>query len=135
MPIYEYECAACGRRYEVFVRTATGAENGVCPACGSPDFIFVPRFRIFLLIAAVFIGIGAVVNQTLLAATALIAVAAGVLLMPSARCRRCLNRWSPEPREDRIEAPPPNPSDMIEEACPRCGAVVVRGEDEEADKG
>ncbi len=96
-----------------------------CPACGSSDFILVPRFRIFLLIAAIFMGIGVVVNQTLLAATALIAVAAGVLLMPAARCRRCLHRWSPEPRQDRVEAPPPDPSDMIEEPCPRCGSLDV----------
>ncbi len=97
----------------------------VCPECGSPDFIMVPRFRIFLLITAIFIGIGVAVNQTLLAATALIAVAAGVLLMPSARCRRCLHRWSPEPSEHRIEAPLPDPSDMVEEACPRCGSYDV----------
>jgi predicted RNA-binding Zn-ribbon protein involved in translation (DUF1610 family) len=110
---------------EAIPDSAETAVPVVCPACGSSDYVTVPRVRIFLLIAAIFIGIGVAVNQELLAATALIAVAAGVLLMPSARCRRCLHRWSPEPHAARIEAPPPDPSDMIEEPCPRCGSLDV----------
>jgi hypothetical protein len=97
----------------------------VCPECGSSDFIFVPRFRIFLLIGALFLGVGAAVNQDLLAVTALVAVAAGVLLMPSARCRKCLHRWTPEAREERVEAPLPQASDTIETPCPRCGSYEV----------
>jgi putative FmdB family regulatory protein len=34
MPIYEYDCGACGDRVEVLVRSS-GA-NPVCPNCGSP---------------------------------------------------------------------------------------------------
>ncbi|HSP16384.1 MAG TPA: DUF2007 domain-containing protein [Thermoanaerobaculia bacterium] len=97
----------------------------VCPECGAADFVMVPRFRIFLLISAIFLGIGVVVNQELLAATALIAVAAGVLMMPAAHCRRCLHRWTPEESQERIEAPLPQPSDTIEEPCPRCGSYDV----------
>ena len=31
MPIYEYECRACGERFEHLLR---GDEKPVCPACG-----------------------------------------------------------------------------------------------------
>lgn len=97
----------------------------VCPQCGSPDYQLVPRFRIFLLLAAIFLGIGVGAGQEVLAATALLAVAIGVILMPSARCLRCLQRWSPPPRERKVEAPLPDPADMIEERCPRCGSFEV----------
>lgn len=97
----------------------------VCPQCGLPDFAGVPRVRIFLLLAAVFLGIGIAVDQPLLALTALVAVAVGVLLMPSARCIACLYRWSPPPQQHSLEALPPSPSDMIEECCPRCGSFEV----------
>lgn len=33
MPIYEFECAACGGRFEEL--TASGAEGIACPSCGS----------------------------------------------------------------------------------------------------
>ena len=33
MPIYEYQCAGCGQRVEVLVRSA-GSE-AICPQCGS----------------------------------------------------------------------------------------------------
>jgi hypothetical protein len=97
----------------------------LCPACGSLESQPVPRLRIFLLMAAVFIAIGAVAGQEMLAMIALIAVAAGVLLMPLARCSQCGHRWSPPPRERRVEAPPPDPADMIETPCPRCGSFEV----------
>jgi predicted RNA-binding Zn-ribbon protein involved in translation (DUF1610 family) len=108
---------------EPIIETPETADPIVCPECGSPEFVAIPRFRIFLLLAAIFIGIGVAVNQQMFGLIALIAVAAGVLLMPTARCTRCLHRWSPEPREERIEAPPPDPHDMIEEPCPRCGSL------------
>jgi putative FmdB family regulatory protein len=34
MPIYEYECASCGKVTEILVRSR-GDEGAVCPACGS----------------------------------------------------------------------------------------------------
>jgi putative FmdB family regulatory protein len=34
MPIYEFECGACGERFEDLV--AAGTEIAVCPACGAP---------------------------------------------------------------------------------------------------
>jgi Zn finger protein HypA/HybF involved in hydrogenase expression len=97
-----------------------------CPECGSRDFQSVPRFRIFLLIAAIFIGIGTAVGEPLLAVVALIAVAFGAILMPSARCASCSHRWSPPPpARRRVEAPLPDANDMIEEKCPRCGSIEV----------
>jgi putative FmdB family regulatory protein len=33
MPIYEFECAQCGNRFEELV--ASGAEAPACPSCGS----------------------------------------------------------------------------------------------------
>ena len=32
MPIYEFECAACGERFEEL--SAAGTETATCPACG-----------------------------------------------------------------------------------------------------
>ncbi len=36
MPIYEYRCAECGERFELFVRSAAGQTAPTCPRCGSP---------------------------------------------------------------------------------------------------
>jgi len=33
MPIYEYECAACGHRFELLVGRAR-TDDPVCPVCG-----------------------------------------------------------------------------------------------------
>ena len=33
MPIYEFECGACGERFEEL--TAAGTEVATCPACGA----------------------------------------------------------------------------------------------------
>lgn len=120
---------ACGTDTPV----SAAADNSVCgtsagpacPECGSADFHRVPRVRIFLLLAAVFIGIGYAIDQQLLAMTALFAVAIGVLLMPAARCARCLHRWNPPPRDDDELAPLPDPADTIEHPCPRCGSFEV----------
>ena len=35
MPIYEYQCTACGHKFDKFVRPATQAEDLACPKCGS----------------------------------------------------------------------------------------------------
>ena len=34
MPIYEYECGACGDRFELFV---LGSESPTCPSCESSE--------------------------------------------------------------------------------------------------
>jgi putative FmdB family regulatory protein len=34
MPIYEYDCDDCGRRFEALVRAST---TPACPQCGSTD--------------------------------------------------------------------------------------------------
>src|SRR5205085_12058064 len=72
----------------------------------------------------VFLGIGAVAGQTDLAMVALVAVAVGALLMPSARCTKCGHRWSADP-EAQDEAPLPDARDTVERACPRCGSFEV----------
>jgi putative FmdB family regulatory protein len=36
MPVYEYDCAACGRRVSVFLRSINAAEPEKCPECGQP---------------------------------------------------------------------------------------------------
>jgi putative FmdB family regulatory protein len=37
MPIYEFDCAACGERIEVRASIAAGPGEVNCPECGSPD--------------------------------------------------------------------------------------------------
>lgn len=34
MPLYEYRCEGCGRRFEVLQRVGATAEGLECPACG-----------------------------------------------------------------------------------------------------
>jgi putative FmdB family regulatory protein len=35
VPLYEYQCQACGRRIEVLQRMGAGADGLSCPVCGS----------------------------------------------------------------------------------------------------
>lgn len=37
MPIYEYRCNRCRRRFSVFVRTMMAPAGAVCDGCGSAD--------------------------------------------------------------------------------------------------
>jgi len=37
MPIYEYCCAECGERFEVFVRSPASDSRPVCPKCGGVE--------------------------------------------------------------------------------------------------
>ncbi|MEX2032422.1 MAG: zinc ribbon domain-containing protein, partial [Dehalococcoidia bacterium] len=36
-PIYQYDCAGCRKRVEVFFRSVSRVANPVCPECGSKD--------------------------------------------------------------------------------------------------
>ena len=35
MPIYQYDCAGCRRRVDIFFRSASAAGEAACPECGS----------------------------------------------------------------------------------------------------
>ena len=37
MPLYEYSCRDCGRRFEVLQRMGAGAAGLTCPQCGSEN--------------------------------------------------------------------------------------------------
>lgn len=37
MPIYEYRCARCGEKFELFVRSAAQEVVPQCPKCGSVE--------------------------------------------------------------------------------------------------
>jgi putative FmdB family regulatory protein len=37
MPLYEYTCRACGKRFEVLQRVGASAEGVTCPACGGAE--------------------------------------------------------------------------------------------------
>jgi putative FmdB family regulatory protein len=37
MPLYEFDCAGCGRRSTLLVRGASRGETPACPHCGGPD--------------------------------------------------------------------------------------------------
>jgi putative FmdB family regulatory protein len=37
VPLYEYRCATCGRRFEVLQRVGQSSEGIACPECGRAD--------------------------------------------------------------------------------------------------
>lgn len=37
MPIYEFRCSGCGRRFEKLCPLGESGENLKCPACGAPS--------------------------------------------------------------------------------------------------
>ena len=37
MPLYEYRCSVCGRRFEVLQRMGEGPAGLACPACGGSE--------------------------------------------------------------------------------------------------
>ena len=37
MPVYEYRCAECGEKFDLFLRSATQKSTPVCPECGSSE--------------------------------------------------------------------------------------------------
>ncbi len=37
MPLYEYSCRACGRRFEVLQRVGADGSDVSCPACGGRE--------------------------------------------------------------------------------------------------
>jgi putative FmdB family regulatory protein len=37
MPIYEYRCAECGERFELFLRSTAKQAGPTCPKCGSTE--------------------------------------------------------------------------------------------------
>jgi putative FmdB family regulatory protein len=37
MPLYEYSCRGCGRRFEVLQRVGADHTGVVCPGCGSVE--------------------------------------------------------------------------------------------------
>lgn len=48
MPIFEYQCEACGHRFDVLQRTDEAAP-GKCPACGKPGLqraLSTPHFQL-----------------------------------------------------------------------------------------
>lgn len=47
MPIYDYQCDACGKTYDVFHKVREVEEDVTCPTCGSPKhtrLISAPSF-------------------------------------------------------------------------------------------
>ena len=48
MPIYEFECTACGHRFDELMRLSD-PEPAVCPSCGAPQVrkrLSAPQFRL-----------------------------------------------------------------------------------------
>jgi putative FmdB family regulatory protein len=37
MPLYEYRCAPCGKRFEVLQKIGASSEGVKCPSCGAAD--------------------------------------------------------------------------------------------------
>ncbi len=42
MPIYEYECEGCGRRFEAFLRSLQSERPASCPHCGKLEIRRIP---------------------------------------------------------------------------------------------
>ena len=42
MPIYEYKCEQCGRRFEAWLRSMDSAPPSDCPACRATSITRVP---------------------------------------------------------------------------------------------
>lgn len=45
MPLYEYHCAECGRRYSALVGMTAEPDDERCPSCGEVGTKLVSRFR------------------------------------------------------------------------------------------
>jgi putative FmdB family regulatory protein len=39
MPLYEYTCRDCGKRFEVLQRLGAGSDGLTCPACGARNVV------------------------------------------------------------------------------------------------
>jgi putative FmdB family regulatory protein len=37
VPLFEFRCAACGRKFQTLVGVVAGAEENACPHCGSAE--------------------------------------------------------------------------------------------------
>ncbi|MBN1811206.1 MAG: zinc ribbon domain-containing protein [Anaerolineae bacterium] len=37
MPVYEYRCAECGEKFDLFLRSAMQKAAPICPKCGSSE--------------------------------------------------------------------------------------------------
>ena len=98
----------------------------VCRECGSANLRPIPRVRLLIALSVIFVAIGFAVGQPVFGAIGLFAVAAGVALMPSHRCRDC--GWASTPLDADVRRIPPLPirGDMVELTCPRCGAINAR---------
>lgn len=97
-----------------------------CPECSSSEIARVPRLRLFLFLAVVLAAVGYAVEQPDLALAGIVAAALIVALARSHRCPSCGHRWNAiEPEPERDEAPPPDPSDTVDQPCPRCGSLEV----------
>ncbi len=47
MPIYDYRCSECGRRFELIIASIESKPAEACPQCGSVDIVrMISRFRV-----------------------------------------------------------------------------------------
>jgi putative FmdB family regulatory protein len=48
MPVYEFQCTACGERFEILCGLAERDSKAVCPSCGGRDVgqVLVGGFRV-----------------------------------------------------------------------------------------
>jgi ribosomal protein L37E len=107
------------------LRTRDEIEVSTCAECGSPDLRPIPRVRTLLLLSAILAGIGFAIGQMTFAAICLIAVIAGVAMMPTHRCANC--GWTSTPfAASSRRAPLPDRPDLVERPCPRCGSLMQR---------
>lgn len=107
------------------LRTRDEIEAAGCGECGSPDLRPIPRVRTLLLLSAILAGVGIAIGQMMFAAICLIAVVAGVAMMPTHRCANC--GWTSTPfAASSRRAPFPDRPDLVERPCLRCGVLMQR---------
>jgi predicted RNA-binding Zn-ribbon protein involved in translation (DUF1610 family) len=106
--------------------SVSSQDDRACPSCGSTDVKRLARLKLFALVAGSLAAIGYAVNQWDFALIGVIVTAIVFTFAPSHQCAKCGERWNaPEEAGRSFESPPPDPSDTIEELCPRCGSAEV----------
>lgn len=97
-----------------------------CPDCGSQDVKRVPRGMIFIALSVLVGGVAFAVSQPEMAMIGIVVAGLLTAFTPTHRCASCSERWSPDLAEETTDdapGPGPEPHELVEDRCPRCGSA------------